>query len=79
MGLCFGSSLVPRAWPVIWQIEFNPPTPGSNVQPEKARDKENDDDDADDIEDVHGGTPIEACAISNESSALQPENVPVCN
>jgi len=26
----------------------------SSVQPEKARDKENDDDDADDVENVHG-------------------------
>jgi hypothetical protein len=39
------------------------------VQPEKACDKENDDDDADDVENVHGV----ACAISNESTALQQE------
>jgi hypothetical protein len=38
------------------RLEFNLPARAkcSGVQPEKARDKENDDDDADDVENVHG-------------------------
>jgi hypothetical protein len=38
------------------------------VQPEKACDKEHDDDDADDVKNIHG-TPIEACTASNEGAA----------
>ncbi len=45
-----------RAWVQISRLEFNLPTCAkcSSVQPEKACDKENDDDDADDVENVHG-------------------------
>ena len=44
------------AWVQISRLELNLPTCAkcSSVQPEKACDKENDDDDADDVENVHG-------------------------
>jgi hypothetical protein len=53
----------------------NPPTCArcSNVQSEKARDKDNDDDHADDVKNVHGTLRYEACAVSNESTALKHE------
>ena len=57
-GLCLGSSIdaARRAWFHFSRLELNLPTCAefSNVQPENACDKENDDDDADDVENVHG-------------------------
>jgi hypothetical protein len=42
--------------------------PGRLAQPKEAGNKEDNDDNADDVKNIHG-TPMEACAASNEGAA----------